>query len=125
MDGGKATRNGQELLRLHTMLDGRGFHRLYRPDKHLKHHASDLARCRTHRAKPCPVCSNVSIQRVNISFCRRNLLESRKTTYVIGMSVGQNDMSDIPRLLAQRVQSPQDGSRTARNPRVNQSATIG
>jgi hypothetical protein len=125
MNGSEASCDGKDLLRLYMMLDGRGFYRLYRAYKHLKHHASNQARCGTHRTKTCPVRDDVSIQRVNICFCPGNLLESRKATNMIGMSVSQNDMADIPRLLPQRAQGPQDGSSTARNSRVNQSATIG
>jgi hypothetical protein len=62
---------------------------------------------------------------MDVGLSTRNLFQRRKAANVIGMSVGQDNMADISGLLAQRVQGPQDGTYTARNSSVNQSATIG
>jgi hypothetical protein len=61
---------------------------------------------------------------MDINLSTRNLLERRKAANVVGMSVGHDNMADISWLLSQRVQGPQDGTHTARNSSVNQSATI-
>src|ERR1700757_4023656 len=62
---------------------------------------------------------------MDISLSAGNPFERRKAAKVIGMSVGQDNMANISRLLVQRVQGPQDGTYATRNSSVNKGATIG
>ena len=124
MNGGEAACHGQGLAIFNAMLDGCRLNRIDRPGEDSEHDAIEQPGSGCQRTEPRALGRDRGIQRMDVHLRSGGVLERGQASDMIGMRVGDDDVTDIVRLLPQVTERLQHRIRLAGVSRVDQRAAI-